>query len=161
MAEALERGLLKQVDLLALNRDEAASLTGLPSPQDNASLEPLVESLQARLRQENPTLRFILTAGAEGSWSWDGKTLTHLKAFPTRVVGTAGAGDAFLAGVLAGWAANLSLAQSQELGGLTAAQAITSPHTIAPDLDALSLSHFAHAEHLELSEALWKLLPQD
>ena len=53
---------------------------------------------------------------------------------------TAGAGDAHLAGILAGLAAGLSLAAAQALGTLVAAAAVTSPHTIH---DALSREELA------------------
>jgi hypothetical protein len=38
-----------------------------------------------------------------GGWGQDGKDLRHLPAFPTQMVSTAGAGDAFLAGMIPGW----------------------------------------------------------
>ena len=61
---------------------------------------------------------------------------SFLPAFPTRMVSTAGAGDAFLAGVITGLVADLSLTQAQELGSLVAALSVTSPHTINPELIA-------------------------
>lgn len=159
MAEVLQRGMLKQVDLLALNRDEAATLAGIPAPQEMDLVKPLVETCIERLQVLNPDLRFTITAGAQGSWSWDGQSLSHLKAFPTQVVGSAGAGDAFLAGVLAGLVCGLTLAQAQELGSLTAAKALTSPHTIDPQLDARSLRRFATQRHLQFSKAVGNILP--
>ena len=68
-----------------------------------------------------------------------GTTLTHLPALPVPVVGTAGAGDAHLAGIIAGLAAGLPLREAHQLGVLTAAVAVQSPHTINFELDREAL----------------------
>ena len=80
-----------------------------------------------------------MTAGARGSWCWDGTALTHLPVLPVRVEGTAGAGDAHLAGIIAGLAAGLPLRDAHQLGVLTAAVAVQSPHTINFELDREAL----------------------
>ena len=99
-----------------------------------------------------------MTAGKEGSWSWDGKSLSFLPAFPSRMVSTAGAGDAFLAGVITGLVADLPLPQAQELGTLVAALSVTSPHTINPEIDRLSLLSFSSEFSLTLSDPVKQLL---
>jgi ribokinase len=153
---ALEMEMLAITDLLSLNRDEAAAVAGVDS--DNGSPLTIVETALARLSKINPALQVIITAGKEGSWSWDGKGLRHLPAFPTRAVSTAGAGDAFLAGVLTGLVANLSLNQAQELGTLVAALSVTSPHTINPEIERRSLLLFSSELSLALSELVNQLL---
>ena len=65
--------------------------------------------------------------------------LTHLPVLPVRVEGTAGAGDAHLAGIIAGLAAGLPLVEAHQLGVLTAAVAVQSPHTINFELDREAL----------------------
>ena len=124
---AIEMQLLSLTDLLALNRDEAAAVAGI-RPENVPPLS-IAEAAISRIRAINPALQVIITAGTEGSWSWDGKSLSFLPAFPAHMVSTAGAGDAFLAGVITGLVANLPLPQAQEFGTLVAALSVTSPHT--------------------------------
>jgi len=155
---AIEMGLLSETDLLAMNRDEAAAAAGMRSSADDEPPQAIVEAAIARLKAINPSLQVTITAGGNGSWSWDGKNLQHLPAFPTELVSTAGAGDAFLAGVIAGSAAGLNLLEAQELGMLVAAHAVTSPHTIDPQINRKSLSSFATKDRLQLSPQVGQFL---
>jgi sugar/nucleoside kinase (ribokinase family) len=148
---AIEMGLLLEVDLLALNRDEAAAVARMRSSAGDEPPQPIVEAALARLKAINSALHVTVTAGGWGSWSWDGKEMQHLPAFPAELVSTAGAGDAFLAGVIAGRVAGLNLQEAQELGMLVAAHSVTSPHTIDPKIDLKSLSAFASKASLVLS----------
>ena len=144
------------LDLLALNLDEAAALAGLPAESaDGGDPETVVRAALARL---GPGVMLTITAGARGSWSWDGTTLTYLPALPVAVVGTAGAGDAHLAGVLAGLAAGLKLREAHQLGVLTAAVAVQSPHTINFELDRYALWACAQATGMPLADAVRALL---
>jgi sugar/nucleoside kinase (ribokinase family) len=152
-AEILELDAeLKDVDLLALNLDEAAALAGVTEGNDP---EAIVRAALARLGSE---VWLIVTAGAAGSWSWDRTTLTHLPALPVRVEGTAGAGDAHLAGIIAGLAAGLPLREAHQLGVLTAAVAVTSPHTINFELDREALRVCAEATGVPLAVSVRRLL---
>jgi len=153
---AIEMGLLAELDLLTLNRSEAAALAGTQS--DEGPPLPIVEAALARLGAIQPALQVTITAGRDGSWSWDGKSLTHLPAFPARMVSTAGAGDAFLAGVIAGRVAGLALPQAQELGTLVAALSVTSPHTINMEIDRGTLAAFSSESRLALSDSVQQLL---
>ncbi len=74
------------------------------------------------------------------------------------MVSTAGAGDAFLAGVIIGLVADLPLPQAQELGTLVAALSVTSPHTINPEIDRRSLLSFSSEFSLTLSDPIKQLL---
>jgi ribokinase len=151
MLPAMQMGLLAETDLLALNRDEAAAVAGIQSRSDPAPLLPIVDAALARLRQINPGLQVLITAGKDGSWSWDGENIQHVPAFPVEPVSTAGAGDAFLAGVIAGKVAGLCLSEAQELGTLVAAHSVTSLHTIDPRIERRSLHAFADRNKLILS----------
>jgi ribokinase len=137
--------------LLAMNRDEAAAAAGIQSRTGDGPPQPVVDAALVALRAINPKLQVTITAGGWGSWSWDGENVSHLPAFPTEVVSTAGAGDAFLAGVIAGEAAGLNLQAAQELGMLVAAHSVTSPHTIDPHITRKSLNLFAAQASLALS----------
>jgi len=153
---AIGTGLLAEADLLALNRDEAAAAAGMRA--DEAPPLSLVEAALARLRTSNPGLQVTVTAGKDGSWSWDGECLRHVPAFPVKAVSTAGAGDAFLAGMIVGRVAGLDLDAAQELGTLVAAHAVTSPHTIDPRLERRSLHTFAVQNKLALSGRVDQLI---
>jgi sugar/nucleoside kinase (ribokinase family) len=151
-------GLLSETDLLAMNRDEAAAAAGLRSSAQDEPPRPIVEAALARLRKINPDLQVTITAGGWGSWSWDGKAVRHRPAFPSELVSSAGAGDAFLAGVIAGKVAGLNLPEAQELGTLVAAHSVTSPHTIDPQINRESLSAFAVTAGLVLSDQVGQFL---
>jgi ribokinase len=156
MQPAAESGLLGETDLLGINLDEAAALGGAPA----AGREPVevVEAAVERLRGLNPAMLVSITAGRLGSWSWDGTSLAHLPAWPATVVSTAGAGDAHLAGIIAGLAAGLAMAQAHELGALVAALSVTSPHTIAPEVEREALRALADRLRVPLSGAVRDLL---
>ena len=155
---AMQMGLLAETDLLALNRDETAAVAGIQSRSNPAPLLPIVEAALARLRQINPDLQVLITAGKDGSWSWDGEHIQYVPIFPVDVVNTAGAGDAFLAGVIAGKVAGLCLSEAQELGTLVAAHSVTSPHTIDPRIERRSLHALADRNKLSLSKRVDQLL---
>ena len=155
---AIEMGLLDEIDLLALNRDEAAVVAGIQSRVGDGPPQPIVDVALIALKAINPKLQVTITAGGWGSWSWDGKNVKHVPAFPTEVVSTAGAGDAFLAGVIAGEAAGLNLQEAQELGMLVAAHSVTSPHTIDPNINRKSLRLFAVQASLALSARVDRFL---
>ena len=156
MGAAIATGMLGTTDLLGINLDEAAAAAGV-SVEDRPPLA-VVEAAVKKLRAINPAMLVSITAGKNGSWSWDGESLVHVPAFPATVVSTAGAGDAHLSGIIAGLAAGLTMAQAQELGTLVAALSVTSPHTIAPEIERRSLQAFAARVHAPLSDAVRNLL---
>jgi ribokinase len=141
--EAIERGDLRDVDLLAMNLDEAAVAAGMPA--EGRQPAEIVEAAVRALGKQHAGISLTITAGSRGSWSWDGVTLAYLPAFSVPVVSTAGAGDAHLAGTIAGLCTGLPLAQAHELGALTAAMSVTSPHTIHKGITRRSLRTFAEA----------------
>jgi ribokinase len=134
MGEARESGLLGQVDLCAVNLEEAAAAAGIPS--DTGAAEPAVIARRAAeaLAREFPRLALSITGGKSGSWAWDGSSLAFDPSVRVQVAGTAGAGDAHFAGLLAGLAQELPLHEAMELGTIYAGASVTSPHTIHPFL---------------------------
>jgi ribokinase len=137
--QAWREGFLAELDLLALNAEEARTLlacTGAAAPSDPIAPAGVAAQLAARF----PGLWLSVTAGVQGSWSWDGGSLRHLPAPPVKVVTTAGAGDAHLAGLLAGVAASLDLEQAQRLATLVAAASVSSPHTIHKEVSRAQLA---------------------
>jgi ribokinase len=136
MDEVRESGLLGQVDLLAVNLEEAAAAAGM-SPA-GAQTEPALIARKAaeKLARDFPRLQLSITAGKAGSWSRGEGVLAFDEAVGVDAAGTSGAGDAHCAGIAAGIAAGLSLGEAQQLGTIIAAASVTSPHTIHPEMTA-------------------------
>ncbi|MGZ4816893.1 MAG: carbohydrate kinase family protein [Terriglobales bacterium] len=144
-------GLLSQVDLLALNRDEAQAIAGKWERD-----EQLLEACAAQLSANERRMRIVVTVGASGAYAFENSRWTKHSAIPTEVVSTAGAGDALLAGVIAALSAGLPFRSEDpsttvrpriecaiDFGLLVAAFSVTSPHTIHPDAELASVLEFA------------------
>lgn len=156
VGDALDAGLFRMADLVALNEDEAAALAG--TEFDPGEPCPFLDSLAGALRRENEQIRIILSAGKAGAWGFENGKWDHSAPPDVPVASTAGAGDALLAGAIAGIAAGLVLAAgvpwssstaarpietALEFAVLLAAFSVTSPHTIHPDADLDSIIAFA------------------
>jgi ribokinase len=109
-------GLLERAELLVLNRQEAAELTG---PK-----EASVPDLLARLRRLGPRT-VVITDGPGGSFASSGDGLLQTGILDTPVVDRTGAGDAFGSGLLAGLAAGRPLAEAMAWGTVQAAHVVT------------------------------------
>jgi ribokinase len=155
VAEVLASGLLADVDLVSVNIEEAAALgaTSAEAPE----VEVVTAAVQA-LREFNAAMLVVVTAGARGSWSWDGCALTHAPALDVDVVSSAGAGDAHLAALVTATIGGLQLAEANAFAGLVSAMSVASPHTINPDVDAASVLAEADRLAMPLHPALRQLL---
>ncbi len=155
--EARGSGLLGMVDLVSMNRDEATALVG--GAFDARDPRPSLERA-ARVVGGDRDVRIVLTAGAAGAFGFEAGRWRHRPALAVGVANTAGAGDALLGGVVAalaagvpllggpsaaeaGPAADHGLADGLDLGVVLAGLAVTSPHTIHPSADLVSLLAFA------------------
>jgi sugar/nucleoside kinase (ribokinase family) len=143
--------------LLAINLDEAAALTGITAQEPAVSV---VDAAIEALQPINSSMQISITAGSQGSWTWNGEKLIHAPIHEVEVVSTAGAGDAFFAGLLVALAAGLSLFEAQQLGTLVAALSVTSPHTINKDINRTSLKMLADRLMLAPPVNLHNLLEQ-
>ena len=139
--DVIRRDLLRRVDFLAVNKDEAAALAG--SQAEKGPARNVASAAVRRLHARYPDLLISITAGKQGSWCWDGERLTHAPPVEVQPASTAGAGDAHLAGMLVAIAAGLSMRAAQQLGALVASMSVTSPHTIHPDIAPRTLRDFA------------------
>jgi len=148
--------ILSLTDLLAINGDEAAALTGIAP--ETMRTESGVKMAVKAASQYQPEIAVSVTCGKEGSWVWDGHALQHVPAVMVDAVNTAGAGDAHFAGLLVGLAAGLSLCQAHELATLVAALSVLSPHTIHPTLDRASLKALVDRHTLRLNDNIVGLL---
>jgi len=159
LRDPVGREMLAQVDVLALNCDEAAAAAGL-SPSAGTSSQSLAERAVKRLAEAHPGMAISITAGARGSWSWDGSSLSHCPACQAEVISAAGAGDAHFAGMLVGLAAGLVLRDAQQLGTLVAGLSVTSPHTIDVRIDRETLRAFSEGCGLTLADSVRSLLEE-
>lgn len=151
--EARDRGLFAMINLLAVNIDEVAIL-GAPVATPAPNPTKIIESAITEAQKLNPKMLLIITAGGNGSWSWDGSTLRHIPAFPVEVIGTSGAGDAHLSGVIAGLADELPFPEAHRLGALVGALSVTSPHTINKDINRRSLLELSKTLNIDISPEL-------
>lgn len=156
MKEAETSGMLGLTDLLAINTDEASALVGMDSEPGNP--EFIVENVILKMKKINPDAWLSVTAGKKGSWTWDGIRLSHMPIIPVDVISTAGAGDAHIAGIIAGLSTGLTLQLSQMLGNLCGAFSVTSPHTIHPDLNKKTLRKLALQSRKKFDPVLIKML---
>src|SRR5262249_14277393 len=113
--DARARGLFADVDLLALNEDEAACLAGRPF--EPASPRPFLEACAGALGAAPPRVRIVVTAGAGGVFAFADERWVFVPALPVSPVSTAGAGDALLGGVIVGLALGLPLAPGEPGAG--------------------------------------------
>jgi ribokinase len=157
--EILRMGLLRKVDLLAVNLDEAAALASAVDTAADAP-EAIVAAAVARAREIRPAMVLSVTAGRRGSWYWDGRQLTAQGIYPAQAVSTAGAGDAYLGGLIVGLVAGLAAPALTELAALIASHAVTSPHTIDDRIERGALRRFAQAGGVSLSPAVQALLEE-
>lgn len=156
--EFIEGGGLALTDLLALNETEASAVAGVKrrdlaerngDERNAGSFQPTereeearsdrtaIERCCARARAANPKIRLVITCGANGSYSYQDGLLEFIPPIETRVVSTAGAGDAYLSGVICGLALGLPFQRGKgnalratDLGNFFATESVASIHTI-------------------------------
>lgn len=154
--ETMESGVLSRVDLISVNLDEAAAISGTRSgKRDPAST---VESAVQVLRAQNEHILVSVTAGSQGSWCWDGHRTIKVPAANAEVISSAGAGDAFFSGILCGIALGLDFFEAQQLATLIAGMSVTSPHTIHDGIDRKSIYRFMKSSGQEFPKKIMEFL---
>lgn len=149
--DVLADGILHDVDLLVLNRDEAAAFTKIDGEND---VEGFARQAVELLLAINSRLYIVITAGARGSWSWDGSSLLHAPAIITEVRSTAGAGDAHLGGIISGLVRGLTLHEANRFGTLIGSMKVESQHTLNANISWLSVIATAKERHFLLPDGL-------
>jgi ribokinase len=119
-ARPVAPALLATLDLLVVNRGEAADLLGEAEP----GLDPLKAA--SALRAKGPKA-VIVTLGADGLILDEGGTARHCPARKVQVISTHGAGDAFIGALAAEWARGAPLAQAAAFGQAAAALHVSLP----------------------------------
>lgn len=144
---------LARIDLLALNLHEARCLA---DASERMPARRVVELARRRLLQANPRTRLSVTDGGRGSYFATGSGIHHLPGLRVPVANTAGAGDAYLAGLilaetLAG-PAGAEPAAACSLARAIAAFSVTSRDTVHQGFSLAALRAFArrHGERTQL-----------
>jgi ribokinase len=158
MSGVIEAGVLEKVDLLCINLDEAAS--GIKININDFKPDQIVDRAVKAFTNINPGLHLSITHGKDGSYVWDGTEISYLPAIKVDVVSTAGAGDAFTSGLIAGIVAGYSLKEVQQLASLAGSCSVTSPHTIHKEMDRLELCKTANKSNYSFSKNILKLLEE-
>jgi sugar/nucleoside kinase (ribokinase family) len=170
--EFLQLEMAEATDLLSVNIDEAAALAGSrsgDSPRDTAV------ACYKKLVAGNPGIALIVTNGPHGCFACIHGMTESVPGLRAKVMSTAGAGDALLAGTLAGIACGLPLikgrndevfaetplASAVELGTLLASLSVTSPHTIHPEAGARALAIHADAAQARMTVSFARVLGRD
>jgi sugar/nucleoside kinase (ribokinase family) len=104
--------ILPHTGLIFGNESEACALTGKPSG---------TEAIQAL---STKVARVVVTCGAEGALISEHGKIEHVPAYPTQVVDTTGAGDAFAGGYLFGLLEGHSVARSAAFGNFLASKVV-------------------------------------
>lgn len=88
--------VLEKAEILILNRSEASMITGIPNnPPVSPTLDDEnIKQLLVRLKNYNSQI-IVITEGKKGAYAYDGNSFYYIAPFPTKVVSTLGAGDAF------------------------------------------------------------------
>lgn len=162
--------LLANVDLLALNREEAMQLAG-QGLRDTSHFQLLQACSETALAM-NPSIAIVVSVGSEGAHVFErGHWSTH-RSIPVDAISTAGAGDALLAGIIAGLMAGMPLATRSrqpvaevrsidtavDLGLALAAFSVTSHHTIHPEAALDNLLTFAAFHGLSLGQNMQQIV---
>ncbi len=152
MAKPETVDLLKSIDLLAINIDEAAMFAQTSAA---AGAEQIVRTCSQKIVSVNPLIQLLITDGEHGAYGFEKGYRQFLPALKVNVVNTAGAGDAMLAGLLIGKALGLPFTGDSgfsclHLARLLAAFSVQSADTINFAAGVETLRAFAqqHGEEL-------------
>ena len=158
MPRVVRSKILESVDLLAINLEEAAAAVGMEVAGND--VQTIIEAAVGAFQKKNPAIQVSVTMGKNGSCCWDGNGVIWMPVRKVKVESTAGAGDAFLAGLLAGITAGLPLHAAQELATLTGGDSVQSIHTINKKLDRDSLRTLSMESWTGISPEVQRLMEE-
>lgn len=113
----------KYCNLLAINEDEALSIA------DN------IDATYIKVKEKNDKIKLVVTVGKNGAYIFENNKKTYIKAPNAKVVSTAGAGDAFLSGIMVGLIKGETLENATEIGNILSKFAIECKDTICDEVD--------------------------
>ncbi|MTI45215.1 pseudouridine kinase [Roseibium hamelinense] len=131
--------ILDRIGILFLNVAEARAVLAAATKSDFHDVDRCDrKELAARLLQLGPDT-VLITDGASGVYWTTTKQEANLPAEPAKIVDTTGAGDALIAGTLAGLAHGAQFADAAVMGIGAARQTLASAGAVAPTLSLSSL----------------------
>ncbi len=153
------------VDILSINIDEAKSIAQIS--EDPSESKTIVDACIRTLVNINPAISILITDGPHGSYCYENNYLEFTPVPDVDVISTAGAGDAFLAGTIAGISCGLKLTKgvsdnyfsetpiksAVELGTLVASLSVTLEDTIHPTANTELLYTFAKQNAVSFNES--------
>ncbi len=170
--ELLEQDMLRNVDLLAMNIDEAESIIGYR--YNPLKLKIFLKKIENRLTSFNPEIKISLTIGSNGSYGYEQGVWQCIPCALVKPISTAGAGDAHLAGLIIAKAIGLpfidkeienkkSLPNSSIESGMAFANLLASLSVVSPDtinLKASPSSLYGHGlkQGIQFSKRIKKAL---
>ncbi len=122
----LEQGMARlsevfsNTTIIFLNCEEAYQLTGVEPTHG-----PGDERQMLRMLHQAGCQNVVMTVGAAGSWGYDGRSFYTIPAYPTKVISTVGAGDAFAAACVVGMYKGLQLNEAMHIGAANAASVVS------------------------------------
>jgi len=150
-------------DLIILNIDEAGTIAKINGHKSSKFIEKLnidekvsgiLKSCISFLVKNNIDIMVVITNGAGGSYVYSQQTLKFIPVLNVKVKGTSGAGDAFLAGTIAGLSIGLSFNGSAELGSFLASLSVISENTINHDLNLDYMKKFIEKNNIRFGPEL-------
>ena len=159
MEEVKKMEILPDIDILALNIDEAASLISV----GGSETEECVQRCFRFISEKNSEMKCIITAGKEGFYAMHQAEEAHFPPLEVKLRNSAGAGDALLAGVIIGEALRLPFfpstggASALHLANCLAALSVEAPDTINFRVSLQAFKVFCEAHgHPEIESILQK-----
>jgi ribokinase len=135
-ARPVSQALLRHLDLLVVNRGEAADLLARPE----AGLD--AEKAAADLKSLGPDA-VVVTLGAGGLVLTTGEGTARQSASAVTVVSSHGAGDAFIGALAAEWARGATLAEAAAFGQAAAALHVSLPVDQRAGIDEAAIRDMA------------------
>jgi pseudouridine kinase len=123
MVKALQQSQTQHLYALKLNLQEAQAVTRCETVKEAADYLNALGVEQV-----------YITLGSDGVYCSDGTRHEHMKAIPTRVINTTGAGDAFIAGVAHALMQNTPFPSCVQTGLKAAHATLLSLQTVNPEI---------------------------
>lgn len=141
-ARAMSADLLAMVDLLVINRVEAADMLGVIETKFNA--KTATQALAERY-----ACNIVVTLGGEGLWVSDGEhTPTYRQAHAVHVVSTHGAGDAFIGALVVQLWQGTSLNKAAHFANAAAALHVSTPVDARAKISLNAINALAQTSNL-------------